>query len=445
MAYRSASLRHNVVNENSIHLKKEVTKLETGPILKRAALDEIGNKAANVQRSFSTVETVKSKLNSQVFKKPVLAKAPVLKKNVAKRTAVEECRKTAPAVVEEESESVCESTMRTIVETPDAAVDEKEKTVSSPEDMSVLEGTTTQQTDQSVDDLSIAFSSKMLNITDIDAEDRDNPQLVSEYAEDIYVYMRSLEDKHLVKRRYLDGHSVTPRMRTILVDWLVQVHMRFNLMQETLYLTFAILDRYLQLMPDTKKEELQLVGVTAMFIASKYEETYCSEIHDFVYISDRAYTKSQIRQMERKILKKLDFYISYPLPLHFLRRNSKAAQVDGTQHTLAKYLMELCQPDYNMCQYKASEIGAAALCLSMRLIGDQTEWTDTLTYYSNYTEAHLTPILCRMAQCITRSHNSTQQSIPKKYEASKYMKISTIPELRSPLIRSLAQKAASLS
>lgn len=84
---------------------------------------------------------------------------------------------------------------------------------------------------------------------------------------------------------------------------------------------------FYQLAPDTAKEELQLVGVAAMFVAGKYEEMYCTEIGDFVYITDKAYSKLQIRQMETKMLHTLDFYLSYPLPLHFLRRNSKAAQV----------------------------------------------------------------------------------------------------------------------
>ena len=64
-----------------------------------------------------------------------------------------------------------------------------------------------------------------------------------------------------------------------------------------------------------------------MLIASKYEEMYAPEIADFVYITDNAYTKSDIRKMECIILKTLDFQLGRPLPLHFLRRNSKAGDV----------------------------------------------------------------------------------------------------------------------
>ena len=104
-----------------------------------------------------------------------------------------------------------------------------------------------------------------------------------------------------------------------------------------------------------------------MFIASKYEEMYAPEIGDFVYITDRAYTESQIREMELKILTAMRFELGRPLPLHFLRRNSKAGNVDALTHTLAKYTMELTLVDYKMAHIKPSMIAAAALALSLRV------------------------------------------------------------------------------
>lgn len=77
------------------------------------------------------------------------------------------------------------------------------------------------------------------------------------------------------------------------------------------------------------KKMLQLVGVTAMFIASKYEEMYPPEIGDFAFVTDNTYTKYQIRQMEMKILRALNFCLGRPLPLHFLRRASKIGEVQS--------------------------------------------------------------------------------------------------------------------
>lgn len=70
-----------------------------------------------------------------------------------------------------------------------------------------------------------------------------------------------------------------------------------------------------------------------MLLASKYEEMYCPEIGDFVYITDNTYTKGEIRKMEALIFKNVNFSVGKPLCLHFLRRNSKAGEVSNLQVT----------------------------------------------------------------------------------------------------------------
>nr|XP_033776792.1 G2/mitotic-specific cyclin-B2 isoform X2 [Geotrypetes seraphini] len=221
------------------------------------------------------------------------------------------------------------------------------------------------------EELCQAFSGTLLNVEDIDVGDGNNPQLCSEYVKDIYVYLRNLEAQQKVYPRYLEGTEINERMRTILVDWLVQVHSRFLLLQETLYMGIAILDRFLQVQPVGRKK-LQLAGITALLIASKYEEIYAPEIGDFVYITDNAYSRDQIKEMEMMILRELNFELGRPLPLHFLRRASKACNADVEQHTLAKYLMELTLVDYDMVHFLPSEIAAAALCLSQKILGQGT-------------------------------------------------------------------------
>ena len=97
-------------------------------------------------------------------------------------------------------------------------------------------------------------------------------------------------------------------MRAILIDWLVEVHLKFKLVPESLYLTVNLIDRYLE-KEQVNRQRLQLVGVTAMLIACKYEEIYPPIVKDFVYITDNAYSKEEILEMERKMLQTLDFDI----------------------------------------------------------------------------------------------------------------------------------------
>lgn len=71
--------------------------------------------------------------------------------------------------------------------------------------------------------------------------------------------------------------DINSKMRAILIDWLVEVHRKFELMPESLYLTINIVDRYLS-MKVVSRRELQLVGIGSMLIACKYEEIWAPEV-----------------------------------------------------------------------------------------------------------------------------------------------------------------------
>jgi cyclin B len=284
--------------------------------------------------------------------------------------------------------------------------------------------------------------SKKLTVGDIDIGDVNNPQLCSEFVNDIYHYMLHLESCYKINPRYLSETGLKSKMRTILVDWLIQVHHRFELLQETLYLTIIILDRFLQ-SSTVPRAKLQLAGVTAMLIASKYEEMYAPEVTDFEYITDKAFTAKQILSMEVLMLKTLDFNLGCPLPWHFLRRNSKAGQVDAEQHTLAKYVMELSLIDYEMCHVSPSKLAAAALCLSINVLG-QHQWNETLEHYSRYSKSSLVAVVTYLAKNLYRAScntNSYQQAIVTKYSSAKFMRIAKRKELKSPLVQKLAEES----
>ena len=75
--------------------------------------------------------------------------------------------------------------------------------------------------------------------------------------------------------------DINAKMRSILFDWLVEVHMKFKLVEETLFVTCGLIDRYLE-KEKVMRDRLQLVGIAAMFIASKYEEIFAPECRSLV-------------------------------------------------------------------------------------------------------------------------------------------------------------------
>jgi G2/mitotic-specific cyclin-B2 len=207
------------------------------------------------------------------------------------------------------------------------------------------------------------------DIEDVDKFDSENPLLVSDYVKDIYVYLRELEERFAPSATYMEGQThITPAMRTILVDWIVEVHGRFKLVQETVFLTIHIMDRALERMV-VPRSKLQLLGLGCFLIASKYEDTYPPRINDLIIVSNRAFTRAEILAMEASVLEKLNYDLGTPIPLHFLRRYSKVADSDAETHTLAKYLIELAQLDYEMLKFKYSQQGAAALYLARSIFG----------------------------------------------------------------------------
>ena len=152
-------------------------------------------------------------------------------------------------------------------------------------------------------------------------------------------------------------------MRAILVDWLVEVHMKFRLLPETLYLCVNIIDRYLALQK-VVRNKLQLVGVTALLIACKYEEIYPPEVRDCVYITDRAYTRQEVLDMEAAIVKTLKFTLTVPTGYPFIQRFLHITSSTPVVRHLASYYMERMLQEHAALAFKPSLLAAAAVCLA---------------------------------------------------------------------------------
>lgn len=210
-------------------------------------------------------------------------------------------------------------------------------------------------------------------------------------------------------------------MRAVLLDWLVQVHARFTLLPETLFLSVNYIDRFLSAKV-VSLAKLQLVGATALFLAAKYEEVNCPSILEIVYMVDNGYSVEEILKAERFMLSMLAFELGWPGPMSFLRRISKADDYDLETRTLAKYFLEVTIMDERFLSCPPSSTAAAAHCLA-RLMLRKGEWTQAHVYYSNYTYAQLHPLLRVIVECC---ENPVQHhaAVYSKYQDKRYKKSS---------------------
>lgn len=255
-------------------------------------------------------------------------------------------------------------------------------------------------------------------VDDIDSRDHGNPLLVTAYVNEIYDHYCSLERANHVNPAYMAGQEfINEKMRTILVDWLVEVHLKFKMVPESLYITIQVIDRYLSL-KTVRRSKLQLVGVASLLVAAKYEEIYPPELKELVYITDNAYSKQEILEMEAEILTTLDYRFTLPTIHSFLCRFLKAAHADRSMVQLSCYLTERCLQEYSMLRFFPSQIAATAVMVARTTLR-RHPWSPTLLKYSGYDEADLSSCAQELKQAISNPSNQ-QQAVHRKYSSTKF-------------------------
>ncbi|KAF2863116.1 A/B/D/E cyclin [Piedraia hortae CBS 480.64] len=247
--------------------------------------------------------------------------------------------------------------------------------------------------------------------------------MVAEYGTEIFAYMRKLERSMAPNPRYMEQQAeIQWSMRAVLMDWVVQVHQRFNLLPETLFLTVNYIDRFLSCKV-VSLNKLQLVGATAIFIAAKYEEVQCPTMAEIVYMVDGGYTAEELLKAERFMLSMLQFELGWPGPMSFLRRISKADDYDLETRTLAKYFLEITIMDERFVGCYPSYLAAGAHCLA-RFMLRKGDWTPAHVHYSQHTLKQLRPLLTALAECCEdpkRHHGA----VFEKYSESRYKRAAT--------------------
>ncbi|XP_022218922.2 G1/S-specific cyclin-E isoform X2 [Drosophila obscura] len=219
------------------------------------------------------------------------------------------------------------------------------------------------------------------------------PALTWANAADVWKLMchRDEQDSRLRSTTMLEQHpGLQPRMRAILLDWLIEVCEVYKLHRETFYLAVDYLDRYLHVAHEVLKTHLQLIGITCLFVAAKVEEIYPPKIGEFAYVTDGACTERDILQHEKILLQALDWDIS-PItitgwlgvymqlnvnnrtPASFTQigkqnATEKAAddafiypQFSGFEFVQTSQLLDLCTLDVAMANYPYSVLAAAAI------------------------------------------------------------------------------------
>jgi cyclin B len=193
---------------------------------------------------------------------------------------------------------------------------------------------------------------------------------VEEYIDDILENLLKEEKNSEIKisNSYFKFQTdINNKMRAILIDWLIEVHLKFGFKPETLYITIYIIDSYLSL-KKIERCNFQLLGVAALLIACKQNEIIFHKLKEYVYITDNAYTENDIKKMEYKILGTLNFNILNPSSLSFFEilSNKMGLSQDKKKFHLGEFLMESFYLDENCLKYSASTIACTVQYIVMK-------------------------------------------------------------------------------
>ncbi|KAK7823246.1 cyclin-b2-4 [Quercus suber] len=218
-----------------------------------------------------------------------------------------------------------------------------------------------------------------------------------------------LADSSCAPSHYMTHQSdINERMRGILVDWLIEVHYKFELMDETLYLTVNLIDRFLAAQPVVRKK-LQLVGVTAMLLACKYEEVSVPVVEDFIVISDKAYSRKEVLEMEKLMIKPYSSICQF-----------HTICVYEELELLSFFIIELCLVEYETLKFPPSLLAAAAIYTAQCTHYGCKQWSTTCEWHTSYSEEQLQECSKLMVNFHQNAGSGKLTGVHRKYSTSKY-------------------------
>uniref|UniRef100_J3LQR4 Uncharacterized protein n=1 Tax=Oryza brachyantha TaxID=4533 RepID=J3LQR4_ORYBR len=225
--------------------------------------------------------------------------------------------------------------------------------------------------------------------------------------------------------------GATGHMRSILVDWLVEVAEEYKLVSDTLYLTVSYIDRFLS-SNAINRQKLQLLGVSAMLIASKYEEISPPNVEDFCYITDNTYMKQEVVKMERDILNVLKFEMGNPTTKTFLRMFMRSSQEDDKYPSLSlefigSYLAELSLLEYGCVQFLPSVVAASVVFVArLTLDPDTNPWSKKLQEVTGYRASELKDCITCIHDLQLNRRGSSLVAIRDKYKQHRFKGVSAL-------------------
>lgn len=256
-------------------------------------------------------------------------------------------------------------------------------------------------------------------------------ELLRETKFDVYLHR---EKKYQFDTEYMDRQPLSESMRCILIDWIVDVHLKFRLLPETFFLAVNIIDRFSSL-EIVSKDRYQLLGTTSLWLATKYEEHTPPKMDRFVKVAAGAFTRDDLIQMEDIILSKLEFNLTVVTPFHFLKRFLHASRSSEDTKHLSFYFSEICSIQYSMIKYLPSEIASACIYLSQLFTDVEDPWNSILQSMSQKNLNDFRETTISLYNLLIQQERSRYTASKRKFRRMQYNAVADRVPPRLDLVR----------
>lgn len=256
---------------------------------------------------------------------------------------------------------------------------------------------------------------------------QEDPQWVLAYQKKIEDFLRKKEKTHRVDPKYLSlQKDINKKMRGVLVDWLVDVSAKFNLIPMTFFSAVNLLDRYLE-RKQVKRQKLQLIGITCLMVVSKFEEIYPPSVNDYVRVCDRAYSQEEILDAEADILQVIQFDLAMTPSVVFFFQMKQKLGLSPKAECFGEYLLQTALIETSSLKFSNNELACGAIFLVNKIFKCKKTWeTDFKERMSSSTESKVKSCAKELYNILTLVSKSELTAVKRKfstvtkYEVSKY-------------------------
>jgi len=183
---------------------------------------------------------------------------------------------------------------------------------------------------------------------------------------------------------------ITEKIRALTVDWLAELHFKFKMWPETLFVCIGILDQYLAQVHDVRKDQMSTLGIACLHIAGKYEEIYPPDLKTILRVMNQQdVTKEHVLQFEFQVLNTLQFSVTLPSIYRFCERFARLAQLSDRGLLLANYLADTALLDCSLVRERPSRVAACCVYAVQILTKGKGVWSTTMVKSSGIREADI--------------------------------------------------------